>query len=94
MNRRHFLSIGAASLAAWWLPRMSLAQTAEGYRRLLILVELKGGNDALNSVVPYADPVYYALRPRIAVARDNVIQLDERTGLHPALRPLAALWDA
>ncbi len=94
MNRRHFLNIGAASLAAWWLPRISLAQTDEGYRRLLILVELKGGNDALNSVVPYADPVYYALRPRIAVARDNVIQLDERTGLHPALRPLAALWDA
>jgi uncharacterized protein (DUF1501 family) len=64
------------------------------YRRLLVLVELKGGNDSLNSVVPYADGAYYALRPRIAVRRDDVLQLDERTGLHPALKPLAAVWEA
>lgn len=95
MNRRDFLlSTGAASVAAAWLPRAAFAQPAEGYRRLLMLVELKGGNDSLNTVVPYSDSAYSALRPRIAVKRDDVIQLDERTGLHPALKPLAALWDA
>ena len=95
MNRRDFLlSAGAASVAAAWLPGAAIAQPAEGYRRLLVLVELKGGNDSLNTVVPYSDSAYYALRPRIAVKRDDVIQLDARTGLHPALRPLAALWDA
>jgi uncharacterized protein (DUF1501 family) len=55
-------------------------------------VELKGGNDGLNTVVPYADPEYYALRPRLAIARDQVLQLDQRTGLHPSLEPLMALW--
>ncbi len=99
MKRRDFLSIGTASVAAAWLPGAALAQIedyrrSDGYRRLLILVELKGGNDSLNTVVPYADHAYYALRPRIAVKRDDVIQLDERTGLHPALKPLAALWEA
>lgn len=94
MERRKFLSIGAASVASIWLPRVSSAQAAEGYRRLLILVELKGGNDALNTVVPYADQAYYALRPRIAVRSDDVLQLDERTGLHPALKPLMPLWQA
>ncbi len=94
MRRREFLSIGAAGVAAAWLPRVALAQRAEGYRRLLVLVELKGGNDSLNTVVPYADGAYYALRPRIGVRRDDVLQLDERTGLHPALKPLTALWDA
>lgn len=94
MERRKFLSIGAASVASIWLPRVSSAQAAEGYRRLLILVELKGGNDALNTVVPYADQAYYALRPRIAVRSDDVLQLDERTGLHPALKPLMPLWRA
>ena len=94
MERRKFLSIGAAGLASIWLPRVSSAQAAEGYRRLLILVELKGGNDALNTVVPYADQAYYALRPRIAVRSDDVLQLDERTGLHPALKPLMPLWQA
>jgi uncharacterized protein (DUF1501 family) len=90
MRRRDFL---AASVAAFLLPAAALAQTS-GYRRLLILVELKGGNDGLNTVVPYADEAYYALRPRIAVRRDDVLQLDSRAGLHPALKPLMALWQA
>ncbi len=94
MKRRDFLSIGAASLGALWLPRHAFAQDSKGYRRLLILVELKGGNDSLNAVVPYADPTYYDLRPRLAVRRDDVLQLDGRTGLHPALQPLVALWRA
>jgi len=94
MDRRNFLSIGAAGVTALALPGFSLAQEAQGYRRLLILVELKGGNDALNTVVPYADQAYYALRPRIAVRSDDVLQLDERTGLHPALKPLMPLWQA
>ena len=94
MPRRQFLSFGAAGLASLWLPQTSLAQATPGYRRLLVLIELKGGNDALNTVVPYADAAYYALRPRLAVRRDDVLQLDERTGLHPALKPLQALWHA
>jgi uncharacterized protein (DUF1501 family) len=90
MNRRDFL---AASVAALFVPCSALAQAA-GYRRMLILVELKGGNDGLNSVVPYADETYYELRPRIAVRRDEVLQLDSRAGLHPALKPLMPLWQA
>jgi uncharacterized protein (DUF1501 family) len=90
MKRRDFL---AASIAALWVPRFALAQ-ASGYGRLLILVELKGGNDGLNTVVPYADAAYYSLRPRLAIARDQVLQLDSRTGLHPALKPLMPLWEA
>ncbi|HVB47411.1 MAG TPA: DUF1501 domain-containing protein [Burkholderiales bacterium] len=97
MQRRQFLFGGAAAVAALWLPEAALAQVARdarGYRRLLVLVELKGGNDGLNTVVPYADPAYYALRPRIAVKRDEVLQLDARTGLHPALASLVPLWRA
>jgi uncharacterized protein (DUF1501 family) len=90
MNRRDFL---AASVAALFLPGAALAQ-ASGYRRLLVLIELKGGNDGLNTVVPYADDAYYRLRPRIGIGRDEVLQLDGRTGLHPALEPLLPLWKA
>ena len=63
------------------------------YRKLLVLVELKGGNDGLNTLVPYADPAYYALRPKIAIARDQVVQLSDRAGLHPSLAPLLPLWN-
>jgi uncharacterized protein (DUF1501 family) len=94
MERRDFLKASAAAACAVLVPRLALAQVPAGYRNLLVLVELKGGNDGLNTVVPYADPSYYALRPRLAIRRDEVLQLDARTGLHPALAPVMPLWTA
>lgn len=90
MNRREFLNaVGAAAVTAF-VPCPAFAQAR--YDRLLVLVELKGGNDGLNTVVPYADPAYAGLRPRLAVPRDQVLQLDPQTGFHPALEPLMAPW--
>ena len=91
MQRREFLRWLAVS---WGLTFLPLPCRAAGYERLLILIELKGGNDGLNTVVPYADPSYYRLRPRLAIQREQVLQLDERSGLHPALAPLMPLWQA
>ena len=92
MNRRKFLlSTGAAAITAW-LPAKGFAAATGQYDRLLVLVELKGGNDGLNTVVPYADAEYYTLRQRIGIARDQVLQLDAQAGLHPSLQPLMALW--
>jgi uncharacterized protein (DUF1501 family) len=62
--------------------------------RILLLVELKGGNDGLNTVIPYADPLYRELRPGIGVARERVLQLDEHVGLHAKLEPLMEAWTA
>ena len=62
--------------------------------RILLLIELKGGNDGLNTVIPYADPKYRELRPGIGVARDHTIQLDEKVGLHNKLEPLMESWKA
>jgi uncharacterized protein (DUF1501 family) len=93
LDRRAFLKI--ASLAPFaGAAGLARALSAPPGRRLLILVELKGGNDGLNTVVPFADPQYTKLRPRLAVARDQVVQLNESTGLHPSLAPLRPLWDA
>jgi len=93
VNRRDFLNaIGAGSVACL-APGAAFAQrSGAAYDRLLVLVELKGGNDGLNTVVPYADPAYAGLRPRLAVPRDQVLQLDPQTGFHPALEPLMAPW--
>ncbi|BCG03470.1 hypothetical protein PPGU19_080380 (plasmid) [Paraburkholderia sp. PGU19] len=97
MNRRHFLRLGAASLgaAAFAQPGFTFALPSTHVSddtRLLILVELKGGNDGLNTVIPYASPYYAQLRPTIGVARDKVLQLDAQTGLHPAMQALLPLW--
>src|SRR6476620_2719579 len=110
MNRRRFvqgsLAVGATTLAR--VPRVAGAATpgerstaraahvdaAPAYGRLLVLIELKGGNDGLNTVIPYRDPAYAALRPTLAIARDAVVPLDERTALHPSLAPLASAFTA
>ncbi|MDB5763422.1 MAG: Twin-arginine translocation pathway signal sequence protein [Herminiimonas sp.] len=92
MKRRDFFLFSGGIGTALLAPRLSLAQNGAGYQNLLILIELKGGNDGLNTVVPYASPAYYNLRPRIAVKREAVLQLDQNAGLHPSLQPLMALW--
>jgi len=91
MDRRSFVkALGVLPVLA---APAALGTTRERpYRNLLVLIELKGGNDGLNTVVPYASEDYQALRPRIAIARDQVLQLDERTGLHPSLKALLPLW--
>ena len=62
--------------------------------RILLLIELKGGKDGLNTVIPYADAKYRELRPGIGVARDHTIQLDEKVGLHSKLEPMMESWKA
>jgi uncharacterized protein (DUF1501 family) len=94
MDRREFLNaVGVATVSAL-VPGFAFGQRAAGnYANLLILVELKGGNDGLNTVVPYADRAYYELRPRLAIPREQVLQLDQASGFNPALEPLMALWN-
>jgi len=61
--------------------------------RILILVELHGGNDGLNTLVPYSDERYYQARPHLAIPRERVLQLSPSVGVHYALEPLMSLWE-
>lgn len=90
MERRHFL-LGASTLSLVLAGRLALADQG---RRVLVLVELKGGNDGLNTVIPYADPLYHQLRPGIGVSRDKTVQLDEHIGLNHKLDALMEGWKA
>jgi len=51
---------------------------------ILVIVQLAGGNDGLNTVVPFDDDRYYKLRPSLAVPKDKVLRLDDHLGLNPA----------
>jgi uncharacterized protein (DUF1501 family) len=66
------------------------AQAAQG--RTLIVVQMAGGNDGLNTLVPYTDSAYYSARPTLAVAQTDVLHLNDRLGLHPSLQALLPLW--
>ena len=100
MDRRQFLKLAGSIPLIASAPAITTrlawgaAPAGADYRKLLVLIELKGGNDGLNTLVPYADPSYYALRPKIGIAREQVIQLSDVVGLHPALEPLLPMWKA
>ena len=61
--------------------------------RSLVVLELVGGNDALNTVIPYNNGLYYDSRPSIGIPQEEVLGLDQEMGLNPNLAPLKPLWD-
>ena len=65
----------------------------EGKGRKLVVVQLSGGNDYLNCVVPYADPLYWDGRKNVHVAEDEVLPIDNGLGLNPAMQPIKDLYD-
>ena len=96
--RRQFLSAMGVSSAAL-LPSLALPGFAQAAGlapqggNILVLVELAGGNDGLNTVIPISDDRYHDLRPNIGLASANSLSLDADTGLHPAMQPMADLWE-
>ena len=71
------------------------AQRARGNRRsrTLLVIHLAGGNDTLNTVVPYADPDYHAIRGALAVPAAQVLPLNALQGLHPSMAGIKWLYD-
>ena len=59
---------------------------------VLVVLQLTGGNDYLNTVIPYTDPNYYDNRQALRVSEDEVVRLDDEMGLHPAMGPMADLY--
>jgi uncharacterized protein (DUF1501 family) len=77
-----FLSRTSAALTAQALLGTSAEQRPE---RILVVLELTGGNDGLNTIVPYGDPAYYRARPNLGIREREVIKITEGFGLHPSM---------
>ncbi len=102
-SRRDFLvrSAGFVTVSAM-VPRWAVAGarnfeesvgTASAGRTLVVL-ELMGGNDGINTVIPYTDNAYSSVRSRIGIPVGSVLQLDGKLALNPVMTGLKALWDA
>lgn len=99
MRRRHFLQTGLSALgwmsvsaaAPRWFARSAAAacDTCFTADRILVVVQMEGGNDGLNTVIPRTDAAYQAARPTLAVPAGSEINLDGLNGLHPRLPRLA-----
>jgi len=108
MNRRDFLQRALAFSAAGLIVPEAMRRSglltagmaqAAGYQapfngRVLVWINLEGGNDGLNAIVPYASSTYYQVRPTIAIPANEAIHLTATRGLHPALQPLQSIWNA
>ena len=94
MNRRQFLKLSAGAVMWQFIPDMLPTVRAEDNQahRTLVLIELKGGNDGLNMLVPYTEDRYYRLRPNLSVKRGEHLQLTESLGFNPQMQPLMETW--
>jgi uncharacterized protein (DUF1501 family) len=102
MRRRNFLLATVSGLAvvantehvfARALAQGPLPGLPGSQSRCLVLINLYGGNDGLNCVVPHGDDRYYQVRPGLAIARGDVLAIDAQTGFNPAMRSFKALYD-
>ncbi len=97
ITRRVFLKGGAMAVVGTtvvpaFLQRVAMASETAGKKRFVVIFQ-RGAADGLNIVVPHAEPSYYAMRPTIAIPRQQVIDLDGFFGLHPAMASFKPLWD-
>ncbi len=105
LDRRGFINSALVGVAAGiYMPNVfvralgtaladgSRVALSDGGNRTLIVVQLAGGNDGLNTVVPYRDGRYYSARPTLAVRPETVLALSGELGLNPALAGLGRAW--
>src|SRR5262245_39322751 len=103
LTRRSFLARSALGLSAFstcgHLPSVfahaaSSAVAADANDHVLVVVELNGGNDGLNTVIPFEDPLYAKNRPTLKITKDRVVKLSDQIGLHPSLALAGELFKA
>ena len=69
------------------------SSNGNGKDPVLVVLQLSGGNDYFNTVIPYSDPNYYDNRRALGIPEDDVLRLDGEIGLHPAMGPMKRLYD-
>jgi len=104
MDRRSFLrnlglvaGAGTVSMALGNIPIRAFSKSFLNLQavngKVIVLLQLSGGNDGLNTIIPFEDSIYYNKRPSLGIKKEDVIKLNNLTGMHPSLQPLKALYD-
>lgn len=96
MKRRNFLKTTALASAATMLPKFIKASEkniADTSDKILVIVQLTGGNDGLNTVVPFQNDLYYKARPQISIGKNEVLKLNDQLGLNPNMEGFKKLFD-
>ena len=86
------IGLGGSTLRAYGASPLLQKLSHSGTDRILVLLQLSGGNDGLNTVIPYTDSEYYRIRPTIAIPESSVLRLNNDVGLHPSLTAFERLY--
>jgi len=97
IKRRKFLQLGSLATASFMVPKFLKAfekvDRVPPGNKVMVILQLSGGNDGLNTVIPVRNDIYYRERPRLGIERTKVLSLTDEVGLHPALAGLKELYD-
>jgi uncharacterized protein (DUF1501 family) len=97
INRRRFLQTGSLATASLLVPGFLKAferpRLVPPGNKVLVVLQLSGGNDGLNTVIPIRNDIYYKERSRLGISREQAIRLNDDTGIHPALIAFADIFN-
>ncbi|MCC6684721.1 MAG: twin-arginine translocation pathway signal, partial [Bacteroidia bacterium] len=97
MNRKEFIRLSSLLSASAFVPEFiqaSARQLGNTRKRPLVIVQLSGGNDGLNTIIPYRNDIYYQLRPNISIELADALKLTDEFGIHSKLHGFKELYDA
>ena len=95
IKRRNFLQLGSLATGSMMIPNF-LKAFEKGHsvppgNKVVVIIQLSGGNDGLNTVIPVRNDIYYSKRPRLGIKREDALAINDDAGLHPSLTALRDL---
>lgn len=97
IKRKEFIQVGSLATASLMVPKFLKAFEAPQMvlpgNKVVVILQLSGGNDGLNTVIPVRNDLYYKARPKLGIQRDKTAQVTDEVGFHPALKGFRDLYD-
>src|SRR5690606_27427300 len=97
IRRKEFLQIGSLATASMMMPKFLKAFESQAMvpagNKVVVVLQLSGGNDGLNTVIPVRNDIYYKLRPGLGIKQNKAATLNDEVSLHPALTAFKGLYD-
>lgn len=97
IKRRDFIQVSSLATASLLIPKFLKAfdhkNIVPAGNKVVVIIQLTGGNDGLNTIIPITNDIYYKERPRLSIAKNEALQLNDDAGIHPSLTAFKQFYD-
>ena len=97
LSRRKFIQLSSLASASLMVPQFlkgfEYRPMGKPGNKVLVVIQLSGGNDGLNTIIPYRNDIYYSSRPQIGIKREKVLALTDEVGINPAFKNVKQMYD-